>query len=79
MGSNFASIFSGNPVLSVVLILFLSVIFLYIARKPAHELIKSIFLMAHKALRLSAKSAMLAEKRMAARNKEVLLAAERKR
>lgn len=75
MGSNFASIFSGNPVISIILTLILSVILLYIARKPAHELIKSIFHMAHKALRLSAKSAMLAEKRMTTRNKQVLLAA----
>jgi len=68
-------IFSGNPVLSIILTFLISVILLYIARKPAHELIKSIFHLAHKALRLSAKSTLLAEKRFAARNKEVLLAA----
>ncbi|MDH3975284.1 MAG: YwqI/YxiC family protein [Deltaproteobacteria bacterium] len=66
-------LYSGNPVLTIILILIISVILLYIARKPAHELIKSIFHMAHKALRLSARSTMLAEKRMASRNREVLL------
>jgi hypothetical protein len=50
---------------------------MYFARLPAHRLLLSLARALHRALRLMARSALLAEQRLQARNREVLLAAGR--
>jgi hypothetical protein len=50
---------------------------MYFARLPAHRLLLSLARALHRALRLMARSVVLAEQRLQARNREVLLAAGR--
>lgn len=50
---------------------------MYFARLPAHRAILSLARALHRALRLAARSTVLAEERVRARNREVLLAAGR--
>ncbi len=68
-------LWSGNPGLSIFIWAVLAVVVLYAARRQVHELILSVGRLVHKAMRLAARSVMLAEKRLSARNREVLLAA----
>lgn len=66
-----------HPAVSILLIIILAVIVLYISRRPAHRAIISLSRVVHNAMRLSAKSVMSVESRLAHRNREVLLAAGR--
>jgi hypothetical protein len=50
---------------------------MYFARLPAHRMLLSLARALHRAFRLAARSALLAEVRLQARNREVLLAAGR--
>ena len=68
--------FVSNPLVPVIAVL-LGIIFLYMARRPVHDLIRSMSYAVYKAFRLAARSVMLSEKRLAARNREVLLASGR--
>ena len=66
-----------HPAVSIFLIAIVAMIVLYISRKPAHRAIISLTRVVHNAMRLSAKSVMSVESRLANRNREVLLAAGR--
>ena len=72
---SFSDIFmiTDNPVISgVVWFVILTIVF-YLARNHAHRAIIAISRVLHNAMRVSAHSVMLAEKRMIQRNTEVLL------
>jgi len=64
---------TGDPVTSAMIWFVALTVLLYIARTPAHFAISSFSRVLHSALRLSARSIMHAEKRLALRNREVLL------
>ena len=66
-------IIPGSPVMSVLLWGLLSILALYLARTPAHQAIRSLGHVIHSGMRLGAKSLMMAESRLAQRNREVLL------
>ena len=68
-------IIAGGPILSAVIILFAAIILLYIARRPAHEIILSVSRLIHRSMRISSRSIMHQALRLTERNKEVLLAA----
>jgi hypothetical protein len=63
------------PALSVLLWLVIAVVFLYFARIPAHQAIKSLTLAINRAMRLASRSVLKAEERLERRNRDVLLAA----
>jgi len=65
---------TANPALSVLIWLILLLSALYFARKPFHHAVKAFFRMFNNAMRFSASSVLLAEKRLVRRNREVLLA-----
>jgi hypothetical protein len=64
-----------NPVLSFLIWILLALFALYLARKPFHRAVMSFSRIVRNAMRLSANSLLLAEKNMAKRNREVLMAA----
>lgn len=68
-------LWSGNPGLSIFIWVVVAVLVFYAARRQAQELVLSVGRIVHNSLRLAARSFILAEKRLSARNKEVLLAA----
>ena len=74
MSSDLFNVIPGNPVLSGLLWIFLLVVVMYFARRPAHMAIISFCRVIHNAMRLSARSVMRAESRLNQRNREVLLA-----
>lgn len=65
------------PAISAILLLALTVAVLYLARSTAHQAIRAVSSALHSAFRLGATSVSQAETRLAARNREVLLAAGR--
>lgn len=67
----------GPPILSIFVWVGLIVGLLYFAREPAHRALHSFGWTIYSGFRMSARSVLLAEKRLAARNKEVLLEASR--
>jgi len=69
------SIVQNYPVLSTVSLILLGVILLYMARLQAHQGIGGLCRVIANALRLAARSVMLAEAKLRQRNREVLLAA----
>ncbi|MGI9342850.1 MAG: hypothetical protein ACR2QV_08355 [Gammaproteobacteria bacterium] len=69
--------FTPYPAISAILLLTLAIAVLYLARPTAHQAIRAISSALHAAFRLGATSVALAETRLAARNREVLLAAGR--
>jgi hypothetical protein len=73
--NSFYLLWPGNPVLSIVVWVALSVVVLYLARMYVHRLISSLTHLFHNAMRLAARSVMQAERRLERRNREVLLAA----
>jgi len=66
-----------HPAISLTIIIVVAITVLYISRRPAHRAIISLSHVVHNAMRLSAKSVMSVESRLASRNREVLLAAGR--
>lgn len=66
-----------HPAVSISIIILVAIIVLYISRRPAHRAIISLTRVIHNAMRLSAKSVMSVESRLANRNREVLLEAGR--
>lgn len=71
---DFLSVVPGSPPLSLLVLFIVCSLLLYMARKPAHEaIIAATRILAH-AFRLAAFAILAAEKRLKARNKEVLLA-----
>ena len=67
----------GPPILSIFVWVGLLVGLLYFAREPAHRALHSFGRTIYNGFRISSRSVLLAEKRLAARNKEVLLEASR--
>jgi hypothetical protein len=67
--------FIGNPVLSVLFWLALTVLLLYIARPHAHNAIRAFSRVIYNAMRLASHSLLFAEKRLRRRNRDVLLSA----
>jgi len=70
---NFMMIISSSSGLSLLLWVFISIILLYMARKPAHEAILSFTKILFHGFKLFASSILIAEKKLKQRNKEVLL------
>lgn len=73
--SNLLLLWSNQVAYSILIWIIIAVVLLYAARKPAHELVLSLCRLIHNALRVAGRSIMIAEKRLASRNREVLLAA----
>jgi hypothetical protein len=67
-------IWPDNVALSVLVVFFIALPFLYAARKPAHDLLRSLGRLADGPLRLSARWLLAAAAEMQERNKSVLLA-----
>jgi hypothetical protein len=61
----------------LVLAILVAILLLWLARRQAHKAILSLSRVSRNGLRLAAKSVLLAEQRVSARNKEVLLSAGR--
>ncbi len=68
---------SSNGILSALAWVFTLAALLYLARQPAHRMILSLAQALHNGFRLAAKAVTMAHDRLAARNREVLLAAGR--
>lgn len=67
----------GPPALSATISLLILVTLLYMAREPFHEAALALGTVLYRTFRLAGRSVGLAEERLAARNREVLLAAGR--
>ncbi len=65
---------TANPALSALLWLFLLLAALYFARKPFHRAVKEFSKVINNAMRFTASSVLLTEKRLVQRNREVLVA-----
>jgi len=76
--SEYLVIWPDQPALSLLLWICMAVVVLYLARTPAHQFIRSMTRTLSRALRVGARSVLLAEERLAARNREVILAEGRK-
>ncbi len=68
-------IWPSYPMLSAFIWIVVTVLLLYLARRPAHHAILSLSRVVSNGFRLASRSVLLAEKRVAHRNREVLLAA----
>lgn len=68
-------IWPQNPALSILLLALIGITLMYFSRNFAHKIIKSFFKVIHNSLRLASKSVLIAEKKLATRNREVLLGA----
>ncbi len=73
--ANILLIWPENPAIAILLWVFISVVILYMARRPAHHAIRSLSRVIHNAMRIAARSVMLVRNKVEDRNKEVLLAA----
>jgi len=68
-------IWPNNQPLSILIWAVVAVVLLYLSRIPAHRAIRSFTRVVGNAMRMGSRSILIAEKRLAGRNKEVLLAA----
>ena len=66
---------TSNPFLSMMIWIVLLLAALYFARKPFHRAVGSLARIIHNAMRLTATSVLSAERKLAQRNREVLMAA----
>ena len=66
---------TSNPFLSMMIWIVLLLAALYFARKPFHRAVGSLAKIIHNAMRLTATSVLSAERALAQRNREVLMAA----
>ena len=71
---DFMMIIPSSQALSILVLLVIGMVFLYMARRPAHEAILSVSKVFFHAFRLISSSILIAEKKLKQRNKEVLLA-----
>jgi len=62
----------GSPTLSLAFWLLVGVMLLYLARRPAHRVLRATGRAVHNGLRLTARSLQLAEQSLSRRNREVL-------
>jgi hypothetical protein len=67
------TLWSDSPATSVAIWFFIIVLTMYFGRKPAHQTILAVTRLLRNSLKLSAKSVALWERRVAARNQEVLV------
>jgi len=75
--SHLMTLWSNSSAVSAVIWLVLLVIVLYIARRPAHRLLRGLGRLLYRSLRLAAHSLLHVSERLAARNREVMLAQAR--
>ncbi len=68
------NLIEGQPELSLLVWLSVLMLMMYIARQPAHQIIILLVRSLRNALRLVARSVMLAERQLRSRNREVLMA-----
>lgn len=68
------NLIKGQPELSVLVWVSALMLVMYVARQPAHQIILTLVRSVRNALRLMARSVMLAEKQLKSRNREVLMA-----
>ncbi|MCP4368714.1 MAG: hypothetical protein GY797_11480 [Deltaproteobacteria bacterium] len=68
------SVITENPAISVLIWIILFLAALYFARKPFYRAVKTLFKVINNAMRLSASSVLLVEKRLVQRNRVVLVA-----
>ena len=73
MYAELLTVWSNQPGVSLAIWLAVLIFVLYLGRNPAHQLIRSLGRTIHAAFRLAARSTMLLEKRLHARNAEVIL------
>jgi len=66
-------VITENPALSILIWLILFLAALYFARKPFHRAVKAFSKVINNAMRFTASSVLLAEKRLVHRNREVLV------
>ncbi len=67
------SVITENPAISVLIWIILLLAALYFARKPFQRVVKTFFKVINNAMRYSASSVLLVEKRLVQRNREVLV------
>src|SRR5690242_21799734 len=75
--SHLMTLWSNSSAVSAVVWLALLVSVLYIARRPAHRLLRGLGRLLYRSLRLAAHSLLRVSERLAARNREVMLAQAR--
>jgi hypothetical protein len=73
MYAELLTVWSDQPGVSLAIWLAALIFILYLGRKPAHQLIRSVGRTIHAAFRLAARSTMSLEKRLQKRNAEVIL------
>jgi hypothetical protein len=66
---------TSSPALSILIWIVLFLLALYFARRPFHRAVMSFSKIIHNAMRFTAASVLSAEKRLAMRNREVMMAA----
>ena len=72
-GEKLLTVWSSSPAVSGLIWLVLAVAVLYVARQPAHKLLKALGRMLHRGFRLAAKALLGTSQRLDARNREVML------
>lgn len=72
-GKEILTLWSGSPTVSAIIWLLLLMVVLYIARTPAHRLLRSIGGLVYRAMRIAARSLMRSSERLNERNREVML------
>ena len=75
--SHLVTFWSNSVALSAIVWVVLLVLALYIARRPAHRLLRSLGRLVYRSLRLAAHSLLHVSERLAERNREVMLAQAR--
>ena len=74
MNGNLLSLWSDTPAISLTIWLIVTVLAMYLARKPAHLLIRALVRTARTQLRMASQSLSRLEKQLSNRNREVILA-----
>ena len=72
-GEKFLTLWSNSIALSAVIWLVLMVVVLYVARSPAHKLLKALGRLVYRGMRLGARALMRACEHLTERNREVML------
>ncbi len=67
-------IWPGQPALSFLIWLCITVALMYLARPPAHQFIRSLCRVISRSLKMASRSVLLAEERLSRRNREVIIA-----
>ncbi|HEX6549599.1 MAG TPA: hypothetical protein VF117_02920 [Gammaproteobacteria bacterium] len=72
-GQTFLTLWSSSPTVSAVIWLVLLIVVLYVAREPAHQLLRNLGGFIYRGMRLAAKALMRTSERLNERNREVML------